>query len=260
MVLSPRETQSREIAHILYMDIEGSTLLEMEMQRKIYEELNVLVRRTPEYRQAEAKGQVLSRPSGDGMALVFFNDMAAPLRCAMELATTLKSHPHIRLRMGIHSGEVYRVKDINSNTDVTGDGIISAKRVMDCGDAGHILVSSAVAEPLEKTVAWADALHFIGVCEVKHTRHIALWNLYDETFGHPKLPQMLLDQLAQKVLREGSDGLKIAPYWIVIGIGALALIVIQIAFALPSSVMVPVWFLLAAITAVAIVRMNLNRR
>ena len=192
--------RARATAHILYMDVVDSGLLPMEELRAVYERLNALVRETPEYDRAETTASVLSRPSGDGMALVLFSSLDAPAHCALELAAALKRYPNIRLRMGIHSGDVLRVHDINAHEDVTGEGIILAKRTMDCGDAGHILVSGSVAERLEKTETWKDFLHYIGVCETKHAHKVALWNLHNAAVGNPKLPQQMVNQIAQNAL------------------------------------------------------------
>jgi hypothetical protein len=111
----------------------------------------------------------------------------------------LRSRPHLQLRMGIHSGEVFRVTDINGSDDVTGDGIVVARRVMDCGDAGHLLVSASVMDAVGKS-EWEQSLHYLGVCQVKHGQRIALWNLYTAEVGNPKLPRIMVDQLAQETI------------------------------------------------------------
>lgn len=197
--LSP-DLNGRTTAHVLYMDVIGSELLKAEHQRAVYVELTDLVRGTAEFRRTAAHGQVIVRPSGDGMALVFFTSLDAALCCALELASQLQSRPHLQLRMGLHTGEVYRLQDINGIEDVTGEGIITAKRVMDCGDAGHLLLSSAAAEGAAKMPAWAEMLHYVGVCEVKHARRLALWSLYTEEIGNPRPPHLILDQLADQTL------------------------------------------------------------
>lgn len=197
--LSP-EPNGRTTADVLYMDVIDSELLRAEHQPAIYVELTDLVRGTGEYRRAAAHRQVIVRPSGDGIALVFFTELDAAFCCVLELASQLRSRPHLQLRMGLHSGEVYRLQDINGVEDVTGEGIITAKRVMDCGDAGHLLVSSAAAASAAKSPDWAEMLHYVGVCEVKHARRLALWSLYTEEIGNPRPPHLVLDQLANQAL------------------------------------------------------------
>ena len=132
------------------------------------------------------------------MALVFFLDLVAPVRCALEIARALQDHPQIKLRMGVHSGPVYRVEDINVNQDVSGGGIIMAQRVMDCGDAGHILLSGSVAEVLLQHSDWSDKVYDLGECEVKHGERVHLFNLYTDELGNPALPG--------KLRPEGDDG------------------------------------------------------
>src|SRR5512146_2735910 len=137
-----------ELAHVLFMDIVGYSKLPMDEQQSVLSELKHAVRQTPQFLSADNTDQLIRLPTGDGMALVFFGDPEAPVRCAMELAQALRACPKIQLRMGVHSGPVYRIADINANRNVSGGGINLAQRVMDCGDAGHILVSAAVAEVL----------------------------------------------------------------------------------------------------------------
>jgi class 3 adenylate cyclase len=139
---STEHTPHLETAHVLFIDIVGYSTQAMDAQRRLLEELQEFVRLTPEFGRAVASEDSLRLPTGDGMALVFFRDPVAPLRCAMELARSLVSRPHLQLRMGLHTGPVYRVADINANSNVSGGGINFAQRVMDCGDAGHILLSS----------------------------------------------------------------------------------------------------------------------
>ncbi len=165
-----------EIAHVLTMDIvEYSTLLITE-QSKIMVQLTRLVRETARFRRAEAERKLICLPTGDGMALVFFSDHEAPIECAMEISAAIKNHPEIRLRMGVHSGPVDVVLDVNERANVAGAGIDIAQRVMDCGDAGHILLSRRVAEDLAPFPRWNPHLHDLGECEVKHGRKISLVN------------------------------------------------------------------------------------
>jgi serine/threonine protein kinase len=179
---------SLEIAHVLFMDIVAYSTLPMDRQRQSLRQLQEAVRSTSEFGRAQRKDQLIRLPTGDGMALVFFADPEAPVRCAMELSKTLRNNPDIHLRMGIHTGPVYRVADINANRNVAGGGINIAQRVMDCGDAGHILVSSAEAEVLGQVSAWSTMLHDLGEVEVKHGVRLHIYTLYTEEAGNPEPP------------------------------------------------------------------------
>src|SRR5436190_12465643 len=139
-----------EIAHVLFMDVVGYSKLLINDQTEVLAKLNQLVRETPHFREAEGAGKLIRLPTGDGMALVFLNNVEAPVECALEISKALQSYPHIRLRMGVHSGPINPVSDVNDRANVTGAGINMAQRVMDCGDAGHILLSRRAAEELEQ--------------------------------------------------------------------------------------------------------------
>src|SRR5262249_8275498 len=169
--------------------IVGYTLRPMEEQPKLVDELQALIRETGEFRRAETSGELICRPAGDGMALVFFRDPVAPVQCALQVARALRTRPHLQLRMGLHSGPVYRVAAINASASVAGGGINLAQRVMDCGDAGHILLSSVVRDLLGQVGAWP--LHDLGECEVKHGERLHLFNLYTDEIGNPALPEKL---------------------------------------------------------------------
>src|SRR5437763_5217277 len=160
-------------------------------QSELLSELNEIVSGTNEFREADSAGKLIRLPTGDGMALVFRTDPEAPAECAMEIARALKSHPAIQLRMGIHSGPVNEVADVNQRANIAGAGINIAQRVMDCGDAGHILISRHVAEDLEQDEDWRTLLHDLGPCEVKHGVRIEIANLYSDEVGNPKLPTKL---------------------------------------------------------------------
>jgi len=186
-----------EIAHVLFMDIVAYSRLPMEQQTRLSVELQSLVRDSSEFQRAEQHDQLLRLPTGDGMALIFFGDPEAPVRCALEVSRAMHKHPELKLRMGIHSGPVQRIDDINASRNVSGAGINYAQRVMDCGDAGHILVSRAVAEVIGETSRWNSALHDIGQVEVKHGAHLHLFNLYGEGFGNAEVPQKVRQQQEQ---------------------------------------------------------------
>jgi TolB-like protein/Tfp pilus assembly protein PilF len=178
-----------EIAHVLAMDIvEYSTLLITE-QTRVMGELRNIVKNSERFRRAEADGKLVRIPTGDGMALVFFSEPDAPIECATEISAALKSHPEIRVRMGIHSGPVNQVVDVSDRSNVAGAGIDMAQRVMDCGDAGHILLSKRVADDLAPFPRWNPHLHDLGECEVKHGRKVSLVNFYTDTVGNPQTPK-----------------------------------------------------------------------
>src|SRR5438034_10462496 len=157
-----------EIGHVLFIDIVGYSKLLINEQSEQIQKLKEIVRGTEQFRLAETEGKLLRLPTGDGGALVFRNSLEAPVLCALEIDKALKSHPKLRVRMGIHSGPVNEVTDLNEQTNIAGAGINIAQRVMDCGDAGHILVSKRVADDLEHYSQWRSLLHELGECEVKH--------------------------------------------------------------------------------------------
>jgi adenylate cyclase len=173
------------------MDVVGYSKLLVNEQREIMQRLNQLVRKTAQFQSSEANGKLISIPSGDGMALVFFQSPEEPVHCAMEIAKALKNHPHIRLRMGVHSGPVDQVTDVNDQTSVAGVGINFAQRVMDCGDAGHILISKRVADDLAQDSLWQPLLHELGEVEAKHGAKIGIANLYTSELGNPQRPAKL---------------------------------------------------------------------
>ena len=178
-----------EIAYVLFVDIVGYSKLVTSEQRHLLELLNQIVRQSEHFRSAEAKHRLLTVPTGDGMALVFYNTPAAPMECALEISTAATEHPELQLRMGIHSGPVSGVVDVSGRSNIAGAGINIAQRVMDCGDAGHILVSKHMAEDLEQYGHWKQHLHDLGECEVKHGVRVAVVNLYTEDHGNPEMPQ-----------------------------------------------------------------------
>src|SRR6202049_2112941 len=186
-----KHTTKLEMAHVLFMDIVGYSKLPMDHQEVALHTLQAVVSATPEFLRAQASEDMIRLPTGDGMALVFFGDAEAAARCALEVSRALKSHPEILLRMGLHNGPVYRVADINANQNVAGGGINIAQRVMDCGDAGHILASQSVADVLGQLSSWKDRLHDLGEAEVKHGVRVHLYNLYTVGAGNAELPQKL---------------------------------------------------------------------
>src|SRR5213592_854290 len=178
-----------EIAHVLFIDIVGYSKLRTNEQSAQIEKLREIVRGTEQFRAAEAEGNLLPLPTGDGGALAFRNSPEAPVICAEEIAKALKSHPEIRVRMGIHSGPVNEVTDLNEQANIAGAGINIAQRIMDCGDAGHILVSKHAAEDLEQYDQWQPYLHDLGECEVKHGERLHVVNFYNHGIGNPAIPE-----------------------------------------------------------------------
>jgi class 3 adenylate cyclase len=179
------------MAHVLFMDIVAYSQQPMERQNRLVTLLQALVRETPAYTQAHQHQMLICLPTGDGMALAFFGDPEAPVRCAVELAGLLHAHPELKLRMGVHSGPVYRVADINANCNVAGGGINMAQRVMDCGDQGHILISDVVAGVLEQLEKWQGCIHDLGVAEVKHGVHVHVFSLKTADAGNAEMPHKL---------------------------------------------------------------------
>jgi TolB-like protein/class 3 adenylate cyclase/Tfp pilus assembly protein PilF len=188
MSIETRKEVQLEIAHVLFIDIVGSSKLSISDQHAAIEELNQVVRASEQFQRAEAASRLLKIPTGDGMALVFYTSPEAPVQCAVEISRSLKEHPRLQVRMGIHSGPVRGVVDVNERANLAGAGINIAQRVMDCGDAGHILLSKHAAEDLEEYERWRPLLHDLGSCEVKHGVRVSVVNLYDDQFGNAKLP------------------------------------------------------------------------
>src|SRR5213593_4554866 len=180
-----------EIAHVLFMDIVGYSKLLIDEQSEALQELNQIVRNTEAAREAAAAGQLTILPTGDGMALVFAGSVEEPVECALEIGHALRAQPSLPVRIGIHSGPVHHVKDANERENIAGVGINIAQRVMDCGDAGHILISKRVADDLAQQRRWQPYLHELGDVEVKHGVMVSLVNLYAETIGNPNPPTRL---------------------------------------------------------------------
>src|SRR5438067_4313031 len=178
-----------EIAHVLFIDIVGYSKFSINEQRAVVDELTKVVRGSAQYQKAEATGRLIKIPAGDGMALVFYTSQEAPAQCAIEISGALKAHPRLQVRMGVHSGPVSGVIDVNGHANLAGAGLNMAQRVMACGDAGHILVSKHVAEDLEENEHWRPLLHDLGECEVKHGMRVAIANLYADEVGNPQLPK-----------------------------------------------------------------------
>jgi len=177
-----------EIGHVLLVDIVSYSKLLITEQREQLQALNEIVRNTAQFRASDASGMLVRIPTGDGMALIFRGSVEAPVRCAVEISEAMKTHPEIHLRMGIHSGPVSEVTDVNERTNIAGAGIDIAQRVMDCGDEGHILLSKHVADDLAPHPRWNRHLHDLGECEVKHGARVSVVNFYGDQFGNAIQP------------------------------------------------------------------------
>src|SRR5437870_9419755 len=205
--VEPESYLEPEIAHLLLIDVAGYSKLLINEQIELLQELNQVVRNTECFRAAETAGKLIRVPSGDGMALLFFDSPEEPVRCALEISRTLQHHPHIQVRMGVHSGPVNQVTDVNDKTNIAGSGINVAQRVMDCGDAGHILLSGHIAEDLTEYRHWQPYLHDLGECEVKHGLRVHLVNLYKDNLGNPHLP----DKLKRRRRWKQTSGVSVHP-------------------------------------------------
>ncbi len=184
-----RKDVSLEIGHVLFIDIVGYTKLLIHEQIEHLEKLREIVHATEAFRDTQRDGKLIRLPTGDAGALVFQTSPDAPVKCAVEIARELRKHPELRVRMGVHSGPVSEVTDLSEQGNIAGAGINIAQRVMDCGDAGHILLSKRVADDLEQYAQWRPLLHDLGACEVKHGISLALFNLYSEEIGNPEQPK-----------------------------------------------------------------------
>jgi len=204
--------KSVEMASVLFLDIVSYSMQPMERQSRLLTELQGIVRGTEDFKISNSCGNLISLPTGDGMAMVFFHDPIAPVRCAMEISEALKQNPALQLRMGVHSGPIYRHADIKDELNVLGGGINIAQRVMDCGDAGHILVSKSVADVLSQLSGWSENLHDLGECQVKHGVTVHLYNVYTNENGNPALPAKFRTKpAAAKRSRTAQLGLYLIP-------------------------------------------------
>ncbi|HEY4283900.1 MAG TPA: adenylate/guanylate cyclase domain-containing protein [Chthoniobacterales bacterium] len=217
-----------EIAYVLFVDIVGYSKLLINDQRRLLELLNEIVRGTDQFKKAEANHRLITIPTGDGMALVFYNTPEAPVECALEISRATKEHPELKLRMGVHSGPVSGVVDVNGRANVAGAGINVAQRVMDCGDADHILLSKHVAEDLEQLGHWHKHLHDLGQTEVKHGANVSVVNLYTSELGNPEMPQRFLAARHKTAASQfGGEARPSAKRWpLMVGIAVVLLLAI----------------------------------
>src|SRR6516162_7863254 len=208
-----------EVGHILFLDIVGFSRLLADEQKELVLELNQIVRETKQFQAAEAEGKLTRLPTGDGMVLVFTNNPEAPVECALEIGKALQSHPKLKVRMGIHSGPVNPVADVNDQSNLLGAGINVAQRVMSCGDAGHILLSKHFAEHLQHYAHWRSHLHNVGEVKTKHGAKIPLVNLYTDQLGNSALPAPFRRARAAFRLKSAAAALLLIPalgvgFWI----------------------------------------------
>jgi TolB-like protein/class 3 adenylate cyclase/Tfp pilus assembly protein PilF len=221
-----------EIGHVLFLDIVGYSKLLITQQSEQLEILRKIARATEQFRAADAEGKLLRLPTGDGGALVFRTTPEAPVSCALEISKELKKHPELRVRMGIHSGPVNAITDLNEQANIAGAGINIAQRVMDCGDTGHILVSRHVAEDLEHYPRWQPYLHDLGECEVKHGGRISVVNFYTDEAGNPALPEKF--KPSRPIAPQARPKRMKLVAAVTIGIAALAALAIFAALILPG--------------------------
>lgn len=194
MSSEPEPDLKLEIAHVLLLDVVGYSKLLVNEQIKVLKHLNQAVRSTPQFRASEAQGKLVRLPTGDGMALLFFDNPESPVQCALEISAALREQPWIELRMGVHCGPIKEMKDVNDHSNFAGAGLNVAQRVLDCGDGGHILLSGRIAEDLGAYERWHSHLQDLGQCEVKHGVRIHLFNLCKDGLGNPALPSRLKAQ------------------------------------------------------------------
>src|SRR2546425_43217 len=209
-----------EIAHVLFIDIVGYSKLSINDQRAAIDELTQGVRTSEQVQNAEAAARLIKIPTGDGMTLVFYKSPEEPVECALEIGRALKEHAKIKLRMGVHSGPVSGVIDVNGQANLAGAGLNMAQRVMDCGDTGHILLSRHVADDLEGYEHWRPFLHDLGFCEVKHGVKLQIVNLCTDEAGNRASPAKLRAQ------RQGVTRTR----WILLATSVLLLAAVVAAF------------------------------
>ena len=209
----PEELKAKlrlEIAHVLFIDIVGYSTRLTDEQQALVDELNQVVRGSDEFQKATATGRLMKIPTGDGMALIFYNSPEQPVECAVEISRGLRNHPDLRVRMGVHSGPVSAVTDVNDRVNAAGIGINLAQRVMDCGDAGHILLSKRVAEDLQQNGRWRPHLQDLGEVEVKHGDRVHVFNFYAHDAGNSDRPKKLTEARPQQRPASGPSAEKVA--------------------------------------------------
>src|SRR5881394_3505595 len=199
-----------EIVHVLFLDIVGYSKALTDEQQELIDRLNQVVRGSEEFQKAAAADRLIKIPTGYGMALIFYNSPEQPVNCALEISRASKNSSGLPLRMGVHSGPVSAVTDLNDRINAAGAGINVAQRVMDCGDTGHILLSKRVAEDLQQNGRWRPSLHDLGEVEVKHGERVHVFNFYNGDAGNSDLPKKLVHPRPEQ-RSAVSSGEKVAP-------------------------------------------------
>ena len=218
-----------EIGHVLFMDIVGYSKLLIHEQSERQQQLNQIVRGTEQFRAAKKSGKLIRLSRGDGIALVFFNTVEAPVQCALEINKALLDHPQLMLRMGVHSRPINRVRDVDGRPDVAGAGINMAQRIMDCGDAGHILLSKRVADDLAEYPRWRPYLQELGECIVKHGVRLFVVNLFTDELGNPQRPNKFVEE--QRIGGASSKRTRPSIFAIIATLSLIALAIVAIIFA-----------------------------
>jgi CHASE2 domain-containing sensor protein/class 3 adenylate cyclase len=190
------------IAHVLFIDIVAYSKLAIDQQKEVVQQLNQCVRDSEQFRRADAAGKLIRIPTGDGVALAFFTSPDAPVRCAIEVSKAVRNSSALQLRMGIHSGPVDQLSDVNERSNLAGTGMNMAQRIMNCGDAGHILLSQRVADDLVQYTRWQSQLHELGEVELKHGVRVSVFNLYTDEVGNPEVPQKLRQAAGRKSIEK----------------------------------------------------------
>jgi class 3 adenylate cyclase len=253
-VESKKEIQL-EIAHVLFIDIVGYSKLSINEQHSAVAELTQIVRATEQFQKAEASERLIKIATGDGMALVFYTSPEAPVRCAVELSRALRDHRRLRVRMGIHSGPVSGVVDVTGRTNLAGAGLNLARRVMDCGDAGHILLSKHVAEDLAEFEEWRPLLHKLGTCEVEHRVQLGVVNLCSDDVGNRQLPLKFQALKKQRALVRCAE--VAAALLLLAGIAAAFVLVSKLSAR--SVMIVAAALLLAGVASLALIARELRK-
>src|SRR5262249_48053102 len=217
-----------EIGHVLFIDIVGYSKLLITEQSERLKTLKEIIRATEQFRLANAAGKLLGLPTGDGAALVFRTNPEAPVLCALEISKALKSHPELPVRMGIHSGPVNEITDLNEQANIAGAGINIAQRVMDCGDAGHILLSKRVADDLEQYPRWRPYLRELGECGVKHGVRLFVVNLYTDELGNPQHPKKFIQE--QRTERASTKRTRFSILGVIAVLSLIALAIVAVIF------------------------------
>ena len=175
-------------SYTYFMDIVGYSKKSTAMQKKVMDDLIAIVKGTQGYQQAQRQGKLIILPTGDGMALVFFNSVHAAFKWAVDVGKKCYKSSDIGLRNGLYTGPVVPVKDINNNPNVSGHGINMAQRCMDAGDNDHILISNGVYMNVSEMDIPGLKFEDWGPVIVKHGSTVHLHTAYGPSFGRTEFP------------------------------------------------------------------------